>query len=374
MSMKLSSSQLQLVHEYVLDDAPLLYFLLNRDGVVLAVNTFTEKTLARPVVGTLFKDLLVDFQGLFHLEEYAVRDKDQQLSISIPGAIPKSYLFTFRKCTDSIMVFARDDAEELDLLRAELFSSNQELNNLTRTLHKKNAQLAHLNKVKNQFLGMAAHDLRKPISVILSYSEFLIDEAGEQLDEEQMSFLNRVEASAHSMKRMVDDFLDVSAIEAGRFPLSIQRINPAVVLDRSLVLAKIQAQKKEVELEVTLDPELPELPLDGDKIEQAMSNLLGNAIEHSVPGQMVSIALQEVEGQVRFSVRDTGVGMSPEAVKQLFTPFSRAGSVKTGGEKSTGLGLTITRKIIDAHDGKIIVESEEGTGTTFTIFFADIEG
>jgi len=172
---------------------------------------------------------------------------------------------------------------------------------------------------------------------------------------------------------MVDDFLDVSAIEAGRFPLNVRQVNPADVLERSLVLAKIQAQKKGVELEVTIDPELPEIPLDGDKIEQAMSNLLANAIEHSVSGKIVSIVLKEVAGQVSFSVCDKGVGMSHEKMKKLFTPFSNIGSVKTGGEKSTGLGLTITRKIIDAHKGKIIAESKEGAGTTFTIFFADTE-
>lgn len=295
------------------------------------------------------------------------------MSIKIPDALPKSYHFTFRKTADSILVFGKEDVEELDLLRSELFCSNQELHNLTRTLHKKNAQLAHLNATKNQFLGMAAHDLRKPISVILSYAEFLLDEAQEQLDEEQLNFLSRIERSAYSMKRLVDDFLDISAIEAGRFQLNVKPTNPHEILERSLVLARIQAHKKGVELEVAIAPQLPEIPLDGDKIEQAMSNLLGNAIEHSVPGKCVTISLQEVDGKIRFSVRDRGTGMSPEVMKQLFTPFSKTGSIKTGGEMSTGLGLTITRKIIDAHKGEILAESEEGAGTTFTIFFVENE-
>lgn len=366
--MDLSSSQLQVVHEYLMDEVPVLYLLLNTDGLIKAVNAFTRKTLGRPVVGGGFDDLVVDFQNSFNLGKYVGTDKQHLLSIKIPDAIPKSYLFTFRKFDDSILVFGKEDTEELDLLRSELFSSNQELNNLTRTLHKKNAQLAHLNTIKNQFLGMAAHDLRKPISVILNYSEFLLDEAQEQLDEEQNSFLHRIERSASFMKRLVDDFLDVSAIEAGGFQLNVKQVNLADVLERSLVLARIQAQKKGVELEVEIDPQLPEIPLDGDKIEQALSNLLGNAIEHSVPGKCVYISMKEIDGQVNFSVRDRGAGMSQEVMKQLFSPFSNTGSVKTGGEKSTGLGLTITRKIIDAHKGKIIAESEEGVGTTFTIF------
>ena len=113
------------------------------------------------------------------------------MSLSIPGSLPRSYLFTFRRVNDTILVFGKSDAEELELLRSELLHANQELNNLTRSLHKKNAQLAHLNTIKNQFLGMAAHDLRKPISIILNYAEFLLDETGEQLDEEHTNFLGK---------------------------------------------------------------------------------------------------------------------------------------------------------------------------------------
>jgi signal transduction histidine kinase len=241
------------------------------------------------------------------------------------------------------------------------------LNNLTRSLHKKNAQLAHLNTIKNQFLGMAAHDLRKPISIILNYAEFLLDETSEQLDEEHTSFLARIENSAFFMKRLVDDFLDVSAIEAGRFQLNIAPVNPAQILERSLVLARMQAGKKRIALDVTVAPDLTDVSLDADKIEQAMSNVFGNAIEHSAAGTCVSISLQQINENIIFSVRDQGIGMNQEAIKQLFTPFSKTGAVKTGGEKSTGLGLTITRKIIEAHQGEIKVESQEGSGTTFTI-------
>lgn len=371
--MRLSLSQLHTVHKYVLDEAPILYFMLDRDGNVLEVNKFTEQILGRNVTGSAFEDLLVNFRKSFNLNDYVGTDKNHLLSITIPDALPKSYLFTFQKSDDEILIFAKDDADELDQLRSELFSSNQELNNLTRTLHKKNAQLAHLNTIKNQFLGMAAHDLRKPISVILNYSEFLLDETQDQLINEQTGFLHRIERSATFMKRLVDDFLDVSAIEAGRFHLNLKHINPAVILERSLVLAKIQANKKEVELEVAVSPQLSEIPLDADKIEQAMSNLLGNAIEHSAPGSCVSITLYEHDGQIQFSVHDRGPGMSQEVLEHLFQPFAGTGNKKTGGEKSTGLGLTITRKIIDAHQAEIFAESEEGHGTTFTILFANME-
>ncbi len=363
-----SPAHSQAILEYFKNVAPVLYFLLNQDGIILSVNRYCQDLLGATIVGRSFSELLIDFQQSFRLEKYICKNADRSLlSLNIPNSLPRSYLFTFRRINDSILVFGRSDTEELEQLRLELLRANQDLNNLTRSLHKKNAQLAHLNTIKNQFLGMAAHDLRKPISVILNYAEFLLDETAEQLDEEHTSFLRRIEHSALFMKRLVDDFLDVSAIEAGSFQLNIAQVNPAEILERSLVLARMQAGKKRVALAVSVAPGLSEIFIDADKIEQAMNNLLGNAIEHSAAGTCVSVTLQEVDERIVFSVQDQGVGMSQEAMKQLFTPFSTTGAIKTGGEKSTGLGLTITRKIIDAHQGEMTVESEEGSGTTFTM-------
>ena len=367
--MLLSPAQSMVILEYFQDDVPVLFFLLGEDGVILAVNRYCQELLGTSIIGQSFTELLVDFQQSFRLEDYIHKDGSSLLSVSIPQSLPRSYLFTFRCVKDSILVFGKSDAEEQELLRSELLHANQELNNLTRALHKKNAQLAHLNATKNQFLGMAAHDLRKPISVILNYVEFLLDETDEQCDEEHVGFLARIENSAFFMKRLVDDFLDVSAIEAGRFQLNLAPVNPAEILERSLVLARIQAGKKNIALAVTVDPGLCEIYLDGDKIEQAMSNVIGNAIEYSAAGSCVSISLLKVEDIITFSVQDQGIGMNQDAVKQLFTPFSKIGAVKIGGEKSTGLGLTITRKIIEAHQGEITAESQVGSGTTFTIYF-----
>ncbi len=365
--MLLSSAHSEVILEYFKNDLSVLFFLLNEDGEILAGNRYSQELLGKSIVGLSFNELLVDFKQSFRLEEYIHKDGYSLLSLSIPNALPRSYLFKFRHVNDSILVFGKSDEEELELLRSELINANQELNNLTRSLHKKNAQLAHLNTIKNQFLGMAAHDLRKPISVILNYVEFLLDETGEQLDDEHTGFLSIIENYAYFMQRLVDDFLDVSAIEAGRFQLNIAPVNPAEILERSLVLARIQAEKKGTVLDVTIAPELSESYWDGDKIEQALSNLLGNAIEHSSAGKSVSVTLKEADERIMYSVRDQGAGMSQEAIKQLFTPFSRTGAVKTGREKSTGLGLAITRKIIEAHLGEITVKSQEGSGTTFTI-------
>ena len=367
--MHLSPNQSQAVFEYFQENIPALFFLLSESGEILSANRYCKELLGESVIGQFFGEQLVDFKQSFRLEEHVTKIAGHSLlSLNIPNSLPRSYLFTFRQVDDSILVFGKNDVEELELLRSELLQANQELNNLTRSLYKKNAQLAHLNTIKNQFLGMAAHDLRKPLSVILSYTEFLLEETGEQLDKEHTGFLSRIENSAVFMKRLVDDFLDVSVIESGRFLLNITAVNPADILERSLVLAQIQAGKKGIGLNVNVLPGLYEVPLDADKIEQAMSNLLSNAIEHSATGTCVFVTLQEVNERIVFSVQDQGAGMSQEAMKQLFIPFSKTCNVKTGGEKSTGLGLVITRKIIEAHQGEMTIKSEEGIGTAFTIF------
>jgi signal transduction histidine kinase len=249
-------------------------------------------------------------------------------------------------------------------MRKELLALNQELNNLTRRLHKKNAQLQRLNKEKNQFLGMAAHDLRKPIGLVIAYSDLLIVEAAEALNREQTDFLKTISSSCLFMKQLVDDFLDVSAIEAGKFELDLQPIAFDTVLAESLKMIKLTALKKGIELEIRVENNTPRITVDAHKIEQVIINLVSNAIEHSEPADRVVISLSFNDRLIFFSVQDSGPGIAPEEVEKLFKPFGNVSTKKTNGEKSTGLGMLISRKIIEAHGGEIRVDSKLGRGTT----------
>ena len=359
------SAILREVHTYFQKIAPVLYFVLSTKGKIVAANQYANDLIGRQLIGEKVQDFIVNFTGKFDLTAL-INDhsKEHLLNIETAFGLPQSFYFSFCKIKDQILVFGRLDAAEIENMRKELLSVNQELNNLMRQLHKKNAQLQRLNEEKNQFLGMAAHDLRKPIGLLIAYSDFLIEEAAKKLTNEQMSFLNTISSSCLFMKQLVDDFLDVSAIEAGRFELDLQPTAIENVLAESLRLNNLAATKKGIELQVQVEKNIPRITVDAYKIEQVITNLVSNAIEHSGPAKQVLINLSYDDTLIFFSVEDSGPGIAPEVIDKLFKPFVKAGAKKTTGEKSTGLGLLISRKIIEAHKGEIEIDSKLGKGTT----------
>ena len=345
--------------------APVLFFVLSTEGLIIKANRYAETITGRNVNGEKIRDLFVNFTGTFDLAAL-IQDASSEhlLHFITHSGVPQSFYFSFRPIGDHVLTFGRLDADELEHMRKEVLSLNQELNNVMRQLHKKNAQLQRLNEEKNQFLGMAAHDLRKPIGLIITYSEFLMEEAADLLNGEQKDFLNTINSSCSFMKRLVDDFLDVSAIEAGKFDLDLQPANIYDILEESLKLNNLQATKKGIELQVQSEDCIQRMTMDASKIEQVITNLVSNAIEHTQPGTKVSIGLACDQQSMTFSVQDKGPGIAPEEMNKLFKPFEKTSAKKTAGEKSTGLGMLITRKIIEAHGGEIWVDSTLGSGTT----------
>jgi signal transduction histidine kinase len=248
----------------------------------------------------------------------------------------------------------------------EIGRLNNELASAQRELTKKNFQLSKLNEQKNQFLGMAAHDLRNPLSVIGMYSDFLIDEASDVLGEEHMEFLQVIRSSSEFMLKLINDLLDVSKIESGKLFLEIEPHNILDVIKHNVELNRVIANSKKINIDFTYSENIPPVILfDRAKIDQVLNNLISNALKFSNPDKNVGVMLERLDDEILVSVKDEGQGIPEDEVHKLFQPFSKTSVQSTEGEKSTGLGLSISKRIVEAHGGKIGVESKYGAGSTF---------
>ena len=250
----------------------------------------------------------------------------------------------------------------------ELSRLNNELVNLQRELSQKNARLEELNQLKNEFLGMAAHDLRNPLAAILAYSEFLIEQAGPDMNEEHGNFLEIIHSSSEFMLQMVDDLLDITTIESGQLKLEPQSTDILSLLKGNLAVNRTLAEKKSIRIEFETRGTLPNrLMLDRSKFEQVLNNLLSNAIKYSYPESIVRVWTEIRGDEWWVAVEDEGQGIPKDKLDAVFRIYDRASTQGTGGERSTGLGLAITKRIVEGHEGRIWVESEEGVGSTFYV-------
>ena len=257
--------------------------------------------------------------------------------------------------------------ENAILKNDELAKANHELTIMHRELERKNNELEKLNIEKNKFLGMAAHDLRNPLSVIQGFSDFLIEETGDKLSKTHLDFLNIIHSSSEAMLQMVNDLLDITLIESGNLELHKEKIYFTAFLEQIISINKVFASKKNIKLNFNHDNTHPVTYCDPGKIQQVINNLISNSTKYSSSGTEVDINLSSSNSNLIISVKDHGQGIPAKDKDKLFKPFSRTSVQSTAGEKSTGLGLVIARKIVEGHNGKIWFESAEGLGSTFYI-------
>jgi two-component system, OmpR family, sensor kinase len=247
----------------------------------------------------------------------------------------------------------------------ELSRLNNDLVNMQRELAKKNRELDELNKLKNQFLGIAAHDLRNPLSVILGFSALMLEEGEASLSEDQIMMLDSILTSSEFMLRLINNLLDVSAIESGKLELKLEKADLLPVISKIIELNRVISHKKNISIHFTAPEYIPAINFDAGKIEQVLNNLISNAVKYSQPGTHVFVEAVKKESDVIISVTDQGQGIPEAELVKLFKPFSRTSVQSTAGEISTGLGLSIARNLISGHKGKIWVESTVGKGSTF---------
>lgn len=229
-------------------------------------------------------------------------------------------------------------------------------------------RIRRLETVRRDFISNLSHELRTPLASLKALTETLQDGA---LDDPPAArrFIDQIQIETDALTQMVTELLELSRIESGRLILDLQPAAPCDLLDSACKRMQLQAERAGLTLRVDCPTDLPKVTIDAQRLEQVLVNLIHNAVKYTKPGGEVVLGADKVpvggagSGEVRFAVRDTGIGIPAEDVPRIFERFYRVDKSRTGS--GTGLGLSIARHIVEAHKGRIWAESIEGQGSTF---------
>jgi signal transduction histidine kinase/HAMP domain-containing protein len=228
------------------------------------------------------------------------------------------------------------------------------------------AEAEQANQVKSQFLASMSHELRTPLNAILNFTEFVADGVLGNVNEEQVDALNKAIESGEHLLSLINDILDLTKIEVGMMELFIEEVNINKTLESVLATAKgLVSEKPDLEIVTKIDPDLPIIAADKRRIRQIMLNLISNAVKFT-PHGTITITTRRDDGDLLLSIQDTGVGIPPDEQEMIFESFRQAGSGRATGV-GTGLGLPITRYLVEAHNGEVWMESEVNVGSTFYV-------
>lgn len=229
------------------------------------------------------------------------------------------------------------------------------------------SQEKSLEEMKFDFVSLAAHELRTPLTSIKGYLSVFLQENQGKLTPDQTELLNQATRATEQLNSLVENLLSVSRIERGALAVNLEPVDWVTFIKNSVDGFIPRAKEKEIHLEFTVPTQtIPQIKIDKLRISEVISNLLSNAIKYTEPRGQINVLVETQEGSVITHVKDTGHGISPDALNQLFNKFFRVSGPLEGGTKGTGLGLYITKSLVEMHHGKIWVESALDKGSTFS--------
>jgi signal transduction histidine kinase len=211
-----------------------------------------------------------------------------------------------------------------------------------------------------------SHELRTPLNAVIGFSEVLIQRMFGALNDKQDEYLKDIYTSGQHLLSLINDILDLSKVEAGRMELASAPFHLPGALENAVTLVRERAARHGIALDLDLDSRLGELVGDERKVKQVLLNLLSNAVKFTPEGGRIRLRAGLTDGAVEISVIDTGIGIAPEDQAAVFEEFRQVGSDEGRKQEGTGLGLTLAKKFVELHSGKIWVQSELGRGSTFT--------
>ncbi|WP_129670841.1 PAS domain S-box protein [Candidatus Chloroploca sp. Khr17] len=297
--------------------------------------------------------VLIGCLKIFYLEDAQLIPEEQNMLDSIAHALG---LWLERRRAEEALINERNLlARRVDARTADLSRTNLEL--------------ARAVRAKDDFLANMSHELRTPLNAILALSEGLLEQLRGPLNERQQASLRNIEVSGRHLLALINDILDLSKVEAGRMDLQPETLLVSDICEASMVFVKELANKKQIQLHMQINEPQARVEADPKRLKQILVNLLSNAVKFTLSGGRVSLCVeaQAGEGAIRFAVEDTGIGMEPEGIAQLFKPFMQLDSSLSRQHEGTGLGLALVRRLVELHGGSVTVTSEPGKGSCFTV-------
>jgi diguanylate cyclase (GGDEF)-like protein/PAS domain S-box-containing protein len=270
--------------------------------------------------------------------------------------------------------------EERDLKKAledktkalEELNENLEKKVMERTeeLEKLNRELDRANQLKGRFIANMSHELRTPLNSILGFSDVILDRIFGELSENQERYVRNIHSSGKHLLELINNVLDLARIEAGKYEMVYETFPVDDVVSDVVNIMKSLAEKKFIEISVSIGEDISNITADRVKLKQILYNLLSNAIKFTPEGGMVGVDVAKEDSMgiesVKFSVWDTGIGIGPEDKERIFDEFEQANSSYSRKYGGAGLGLALTKKLVELHGGNITVESTLGEGSTFS--------
>jgi len=350
------------------DNAPTGYHSLDAQGMLVKINQTELNWLGYTrdeVIGRPYSNLLTSPSRAFFVEHYPHLEqegsiKDMELEVACKDGTVMPVLVNATAAYDTQGNFIQSRFSIINHTEQKMAQA---------TLRIANSEMQRAVRVKDEFLANMSHELRTPLNGILSSTEVLLSDYRGPLNARQRTLVGIIDSSGRHLLQLINDILDLSKIEAKKLELDIESVDIGDVCHASLIFVKESALKKDVSLSFVMDESLTSLRADGRRLKQILVNLLSNAVKFTPAQGAVTLAvhLDRDRRQIDFSVSDTGIGISLEDQKRLFSPFTQVDNSLTRSYEGTGLGLALVKRLVDLHGGTVAVESEVGQGSRFTI-------
>ena len=264
---------------------------------------------------------------------------------------------------ERIILLAIEDITERKEIEAGLEKAHGELLELA-------VELRHTARVKSEFLANMSHELRTPLNSINGFSEVLFDETFGPLNEKQKKYVNNVLTSGKHLLLLINQILDMAKVEAGKMNLTLSSLTMKSLLNEISLLLADMVSKKKIEMLIEIAEDLPEIEADDLKVKQIIYNLLSNAVKFTPEGGKIGMRAKKTDSEIEVVVWDTGIGIAPENMAKIFEGFFRVDTPYSRVTEGTGLGLPLSKKLVELHNGKLSVESEglnKGASVRFTL-------